>query len=179
MVEFRRGDAQVLPFADNSFDIAVMALVITFIPDPAKAITEMMRAVGPGGWVATYMWDTLHGGAPGDPIYSAAKAFGVPRQLAPSAQTSQRETMQALWEAAGLGEIDTRVIKIPVTYPDFDDFWDSNTVPIGLPGKMIQGMAPDARKGLQEHVRAHLPRDSQGRISYEAFANAVKGRVPM
>src|SRR5262245_11838518 len=32
---FRQGDAQALPYSDATFDAAVMALVIFFVPDPA------------------------------------------------------------------------------------------------------------------------------------------------
>ena len=45
-----------LPFADSSFDAAVMALVLVFVPDPAKGVSEMVRVVVPGGAVVTYMW---------------------------------------------------------------------------------------------------------------------------
>ncbi len=55
--EFRAGDARNLLFGDDSFDAAVMALVIAFLSDPLKAVSEMTRVVRPGGWVATYMWD--------------------------------------------------------------------------------------------------------------------------
>jgi SAM-dependent methyltransferase len=37
LAQFRIADAQSLPFADDSFDAASMALVITFVPDPVKA----------------------------------------------------------------------------------------------------------------------------------------------
>jgi ubiquinone/menaquinone biosynthesis C-methylase UbiE len=37
MAEFRQGDAMALPFPDNSFDLAVMALVISSFPIPPKA----------------------------------------------------------------------------------------------------------------------------------------------
>src|SRR5580658_662688 len=50
--EFRVGDSQALPFAENSFDAASMALVIVFIPDPVKAAKEMARVVKSGGTVA-------------------------------------------------------------------------------------------------------------------------------
>jgi ubiquinone/menaquinone biosynthesis C-methylase UbiE len=59
--EFRIGDAQKLPFGDDSFDAAIMALVISFLPQPEKAAAEMARVVRSGGWVATYMWDFLAG----------------------------------------------------------------------------------------------------------------------
>ena len=51
-----------LPFPDSGFDVAVMALVIFFAPDPPKGVSEMARVVQPGGTVAAYAWD-VHGGA--------------------------------------------------------------------------------------------------------------------
>ena len=66
--QFRTADAQALPFADGSFDAATMALVIAFVPDPAKAVSEMARVVRPGGCVATYMWDIPAGGLPLDSL---------------------------------------------------------------------------------------------------------------
>jgi ubiquinone/menaquinone biosynthesis C-methylase UbiE len=46
--EFRVADAQALPFPDNSFDAATMALVIVFIPDPLKAARELVCVVRRG-----------------------------------------------------------------------------------------------------------------------------------
>src|SRR5262245_7307906 len=51
VTEFRRGDAMALPFSAGRFDAAVMALVVVFVPDPAKGIAEMVRVVRPGGIV--------------------------------------------------------------------------------------------------------------------------------
>lgn len=56
-VTLRRGDALALPFDSRSFDAAVMALVIFFVPDPSQAVAEMVRVVVPGGIVAAYAWD--------------------------------------------------------------------------------------------------------------------------
>jgi SAM-dependent methyltransferase len=47
--DLREGDAEALPFADNSFDTVVCVLSLCTIPDPAKAITEMARVLKPGG----------------------------------------------------------------------------------------------------------------------------------
>jgi hypothetical protein len=49
--------------------------------------------------------------------------------------------------------------------------------PVGPQGKAIQNMAPDAREQLRVRVREQLPAAADGRIAYESFANAVKGRV--
>src|SRR5437763_14083475 len=37
---FRQGDAMALPWVDDTFDAAVMALVIFFVPEPAKGVAE-------------------------------------------------------------------------------------------------------------------------------------------
>ena len=47
--QFCQGDAMALPFADDTFDAAVMPLVIFFVPDPARGVAEMARVVCPGG----------------------------------------------------------------------------------------------------------------------------------
>ena len=54
-----------------------MALVLVFVPDPAKGVSEMVRMVRPGGAVATYMWDMLGGGNPLDPIILELQAMGI------------------------------------------------------------------------------------------------------
>ena len=86
--------------------------------------------------------------------------------------------MQNMWESAGLEYVETRVIRIPTVYGDFDDFWISNVVPIGPQGKIIAGLSASAKEELRTHLRDHLPVSADGRIVFEAFANAVKGRVP-
>jgi ubiquinone/menaquinone biosynthesis C-methylase UbiE len=72
VAKFRQGDAMALPFPEDRFDAAVMALVIFFVPDPAKGVAEMVRVVGPGGMVAAYAWDTMGGGFPQEPARETA-----------------------------------------------------------------------------------------------------------
>lgn len=177
LAQFQIGDAQALPFGDDRFDVAAMALVITFLSDPGKAVAEMARVVRPGGWVGTYMWDVPGGGTPVHPIYVAMESLGMPSPRPPGAEVSRRDAMRALWEAAALESIETRVIRIRVTYADFDDFWNSNSVPVGPQGKAISEMSSGAREQLRAKVREQVPVGSDGRIGYESFANAVKGRV--
>lgn len=48
---FAIGDAQLLPFADRSLDIAVTSYSLHHMADPAGVIAEMARVVKPGGRV--------------------------------------------------------------------------------------------------------------------------------
>ena len=70
-------------YHDAVFDLAVMALVLFFLADPAKGIAEMKRVVRPRGVVASYAWDVLGGGFPADPVLVEMCAKG----LAPSTAT--------------------------------------------------------------------------------------------
>jgi ubiquinone/menaquinone biosynthesis C-methylase UbiE len=178
MAKFEVGDAHKLSFDDGTFDAAIMALVLAFLPDPAKAVAEMARVVCRGGWVASYMWDIQNDGAPISPVYTAIVSLGSTVPARPNPEASRLEAMQSFWEMAGLEAIETRVIRIPVRFANFDDFWDSNAVPVGPQGKVIAGMSPDAREQLRTRLREQLPVASDGHILYESFANAVRGRVP-
>ncbi len=50
-VEFVHGEAGDLPFPDGTFDAARAERVIEHVPDPARAVAEMLRVVKPGGQV--------------------------------------------------------------------------------------------------------------------------------
>jgi SAM-dependent methyltransferase len=177
MAKFETGDAQKLSLADGTFDVAIMALVLAFLLDPAKAVAEMARVVRPGGWVASYMWDIQNGGSPTTPIYTAIESLDSTVPVRPNPAASLLEAMRGFWEVAGLEVIETCVIRIPVRFANFDDFWDSTTVPVGPQGKVIAAMSPDTREKLRVRLREDLPATSDGQIVYESFANAVKGRV--
>jgi ubiquinone/menaquinone biosynthesis C-methylase UbiE len=50
-IEFRDGNAESLPFSDNSFDVTVSVTVIEEA-DANRMLAEMVRVTKPGGWVA-------------------------------------------------------------------------------------------------------------------------------
>jgi ubiquinone/menaquinone biosynthesis C-methylase UbiE len=177
VAEFRHGDAMALPFPEDRFDAAVMALVIFFVPDPAKGVAEMVRVVGPGGMVATYAWDMVGGGFPGEPIQAELRAMGLNPPRPPSFGASRMEALQELWTGAGLDAVETREITVRRTFADFDDFWATSLLGASI-GPIVAAMASGDAEQLKARVRARLPPDEAGRITYAARANAITGRVP-
>ena len=177
VANFRQGDAMALPFSEDRFDAAVMALVLFFVPDPAKSVAEMMRVVCPGGTVANYVWDMLGGGVPLEPIQVEMRAMGVTPLLPPRSDASRIEALRDLWTSAGLDAIETREITVQRTFTDFDDFWTTTLLGSSV-GPTVAAMAPGDVELLKRRVRTRLPPDAAGRITYGARANAVKGRVP-
>jgi SAM-dependent methyltransferase len=173
---FRRGDAMALPYADDTFDIAVMALVIHFVPEPAKGVAEMARVVQPGGWVAAYVWDDEGGGSPTEPIQTAIVLEGGHDVRPPSSRVSRMDRLLDLWTDAGLRDLDTFVIRVERSFDDFESFW-SATSGAGRPKVSLASLGPEATERVKARVRVTLPPDTTGRITYAAQANAVRGRV--
>lgn len=176
VAEFRVGDAMALPFPADSFDAAVMALVLVFVPEPASGVAEMARVVRPGGTVAAYMWDMLGGGFPLDPVLVELRAMGLAPPRPPRMEASGLDAMRALWTGAGLVNVETREIAVQRTYAQFDDYWMTNGKSPSISATIATMAAADVEK-LKNRVRASLPEDESGRIAYGARAHAVKGRV--
>jgi ubiquinone/menaquinone biosynthesis C-methylase UbiE len=175
---FHLGDAMALPFAADTFDVAAMALVIFFVPEPAKGVAEMARVVMPGGRVAAYAWDMVGGGFPLHPIQTELRAMGFKPVLPPSSDASRIEALQQLWSEAGLVELETRRIDVQRQFVDFDDFWTAATLSPSM-GKLLASLPPDVVAQLKTRVRVHLQEDGAGHVTARAWANAIKGRVPV
>jgi len=177
LAKFGRGDAMALPFPADTFDVATMALVIFFVPDPGKGVAEMARVVRPGGMVAAYAWDILGGGFTLEPIRIEMRAMGLTPLNPPSVEASRIEAMRELWTGAGLDAVETREITVQRTFANFEDFWATSMLGASI-GPTVAAMSPADVELLKTRVCARLPADAAGRITYGSRANAVKGRVP-
>lgn len=165
------------PFPDDTFDAAVMPLVMFFLPDPARGVAEMARVVCPGGSVTAYAWDMCGGGFPYEALHAEMRGLGVAVPVPPSPDASRIVAMRDLWTGAGVDAVETREIAVQRTFADFDDYW---TTILGGPsvGSTLAAMAPEDVALLKARMRARLPADATGRITCSARANAVKGRMP-
>ncbi len=73
-VDFRYGDAEQLPFADNSFDVVVSMYGAMFAPRPEVVAAELVRVVRPSGLIAMANWT---------PEGFVGKSFAITGRLAP------------------------------------------------------------------------------------------------
>ncbi|MGV3707337.1 MAG: class I SAM-dependent methyltransferase [Gemmatimonas sp.] len=172
---FEVGDAMNLPFGDNAFDIAVMPLVIFFVPEPAKGVAEMVRVVQSGGTISAYSWDMEGGGFPYANLQEELRAqgFSVPRP--PNDSASRDDVLTQLWTDAGLQNVESRAITVTRTFADFDDYW---TTASGAPsmGRTLADLPSEKTERLRARMKEILHADA-GPIVCSARANAIKGTV--
>ena len=55
-IRFERMDAEELDANDNTYDIALCALGLMYVPDALQAIKEMYRVLKPGGYAVAAVW---------------------------------------------------------------------------------------------------------------------------
>jgi SAM-dependent methyltransferase len=70
-LEWRRGTAESLPYADQSFDVVVSQCGLMFFTDRRQALREMLRGLAPGGRLVIAVWDWLDN----TPAYAAEVAL--------------------------------------------------------------------------------------------------------
>jgi SAM-dependent methyltransferase len=166
-----------LPFDAAAFDAAVMALVVVFVPEPAKGMDEMVRVVRPGGLIATYVWDMVDGGFPLDPILEEMRAMNIafPRPL--QVDKSRMAALVELWKRAQLTGVDTREITVERAFPEFEKFWNMNLKGSTV-GPAISALSPSDALTLKERVRERLKAAGSGSFTYSSRANAIRGYKP-
>ncbi|WP_136706313.1 class I SAM-dependent methyltransferase [Agromyces sp. H66] len=55
-LEWREADAEALPFADDSFDVALSCVGIMFAPHHREAAHQLVRVTAPGGRIGLISW---------------------------------------------------------------------------------------------------------------------------
>ncbi len=104
-VRLHEGDAQALPFEDNSFDTVVCALSLCSIPDPAAAIAQMKRVLVPGGRLL--LLD--HIGSSWPPVYAAQWLVGLLTRRTAGEHLTRRQL--PLVKAAGFEIVEAERLK--------------------------------------------------------------------
>ena len=175
---FEVADAQALPFPDASFDAAVSALTLNFVPRPEAMLREMRRVVRPGGAVALYVWDYAGRMEMLRRFWDAAVALDPEARRLDEAvrfPLCEPAALAALFSEAGLSDVETRGLEEPTRFRDFDDFGGPFLGGQGPAPGYVASLDAKRREALREGVRARLPVAADGSIPLVARAWAAKG----
>jgi SAM-dependent methyltransferase len=182
-VTFKVGDICALSFADGSFDRVLSLLVLHFVPQSERAVTELRRVARPGAAVAAAVWDVRGGFVANRMFYDTAAAFddeGRKRRAHNYTRPMTRPgELTAAWRAAGFVDVRDTALHIRMEFSTFDDFWVPLAGRDGPGAEYLAAMPADRRDRLRNLVRdAYLDGEPDGRRSYAAIAWAVAGIAP-
>ena len=123
-IRFLREDMAELPFGDGSFDRVLTMAAFEFLPDPARAVRELLRVLRPGGvlvigtiekggpWAGLYESDAMAGTA-----YERASFLTGESIAAMARRPSKRWSAASLWPPAPRKETSPRRARQPPKPP--------------------------------------------------------------
>lgn len=162
-VDFVHGDAQVFPFAEGAFDVALSNFGAMFFNDPVAAFANVGRALRPGGRLVTLAWREL---ARNGWLVEMRAALAAGRQLpepppdAPGPLSLARpEYTRGVLEAAGFAAIDLQPVDEPLEFgKDTDDayaFAQTAGIVEGLTKDLDDATRADAMDRLRAMLAVH------------------------
>lgn len=176
--QFEVGDAQALPVETGSYDAVVSGLVLNFVPQPDRAIEEMARAIKPDGTAAVYVWDYAGEMQLMRHFWDAAGALdpaAVELDEGRRFPICDPHVLTALFQAAGLKNVEARAIDVPTQFKDFDDYWSPFLGGQGPAPSYVMSLTEEQRTALRDRIRARLPFAADASIRLVARAWAVRG----
>jgi ubiquinone/menaquinone biosynthesis C-methylase UbiE len=182
-ITIRQGDACALPFEDGTFDRALALLVLHFVPDAGKAVSEMRRVVRPGGGVAAVVWDHL-GGMPGmrmmvDTVAALGEGGRQLRSRYCFQPMMQPGEMKRTFVGQGLDAVAETELMIRMNYRDFDDYWAPIAAGEGPLGRYMATLDEAESERVGAAVRdAYEAGRADGPRSFANVAWACRGVVP-
>lgn len=108
-VEFHQADVQDLPFEDQTFTTVISESVTAFPPDKAKAVSEYVRVLKPGGYLGLNESTWINYPPPQEIIDWVSQDLGMS-----SAQPLQAEEWERLLLDSGLREVFTEVEEVDI-----------------------------------------------------------------
>jgi len=120
---FRVGDLEEIPYADNSFDMAFASMSIMFTTNPPIALREMKRVTVSDGQITAGIW-----GKPEDCAYrhilgAVVNALPSPPSGRGPFALSGDGILEEMMESAGLKVIDSGETDAPFIFKDFEIMW--------------------------------------------------------
>ncbi len=156
-IDWRHGDATKLPFGDESYDVVMSQFALMWIPDRTAALKEMVRVLRQGGRLAIAVWGP----------YERATSYVILTEItkrrcgqaAADVLTTpfalgDKDTLLALFKAAGLNEVVVELRDGTMTYPTIEAFVETEVkgspLEALLDEESYQGLMREAQEKLQQ-----------------------------
>ena len=148
-IEVHDAPAEDLPFAKDSFEIALAQLVVAFMADAVAAMRELSRVAQR---VAICMW-----GVEEVEMFAAidrtARVVGSGSAARRAPRYRKPQELNDLLLGAGLTNVESSELDVTASYEDFEDFWEALSRQVGPAGAWLHGL--DDRQRALAHDELH------------------------
>ena len=175
---FEAGSADSLTAEPRTYDVVVSGLVLNFIPEPERAVSEMQRVAERGGVVGAYVWDYAGKMQVLRHFWDAAVAHDPHAAVLDEGKRfplCNPDRLRGLFSHSGIDSVDVRAIDIEAHFVDFEDYWSPFLSGQGPAPSYVASLTREQQSQLGEEVRARLPISADGTIDLIARAWAVRG----
>lgn len=160
-LEFHRGDAEELPFADAEFDAVTANFLLPHLARPERAMAELVRVLAPGGRLALATWD----------VPSRARLFGffleafsevgaAPPSDLPAGPDVFRFADDAafteLLTTAGLRDVEVSPIAFNYETTTFDEYWQALQEGTVRMSSLLYGQSEETRLRIRDALKQKL-----------------------
>jgi len=180
-VEWRQGNAESLPFADQTFDAVVSQFGFMFFDDRREAVRHAVRVLKPGGRLAIAVWDSLDN----NPAYADEVALLQSLAGAPAADAlrapfvlGDRRDLTTLFADIGVATVEVTTHKGRGRFPSVRAMVEADlrgwlpVMGVVLMEEQIAGILEAAEDALSPYV------STDGSVSFATSAHIVTGTRP-
>jgi SAM-dependent methyltransferase len=153
-IEFVEADAQDLPFADASFDVALSIFGAMFAPDQERTAAELLRMVRPGGRIGMANW-TADGRLANFFAVLAKHTGGPPPGTVPPVLWGKEEHVRELF-GDGIAELRTERRVNRQAFRSADHYIDFFRTYFGPMKTAFDKVGPEGAPALEADLRAYL-----------------------
>ena len=171
-VDVRQARAELLPFADDSFDASLAQLVVHFMDDPLAGLHEMSRVTRRGGVVAACVWDHAGGEGPLTRFWDAARELDPDVRDESQLAGAREGHLAELLEQVGLRDVREALLSVSVEHASFEEWWQPFALGVGPAGAYLATLDEVQRVRLRELCRQNST--SEG-VTVTAGAWAARG----
>ncbi|GAC1320595.1 MAG: hypothetical protein NVSMB16_15750 [Acidimicrobiales bacterium] len=168
------GDAQDPPLDHDSLDVIASSLVLFFLPDPGAALRAWRSRLVPGGRLGI---STFGGSSPGWQAVDAIFARYLPTQSTrpPDGPFSSDDGVERLFADAGLTDVRTHSVVIPVRFDDTDHWhrWSWSTGQRRIWEVVPEGERDAVRAAAYERLESC--RGADGEIGFDQLVRFTLG----
>lgn len=150
-VVYVEGDAQELPFGDDSFDVVLSTFGAMFAPDQQRTADELVRVCRPGGRIGMANWTPE--GFVGQMFRTVARHAPPPRGLAPPLAWGARDRIAGLF-GTRVSRIDAERRTLMQRFHSPEHWIEVFRMWFGPTKRAFERVGPDGEEALRKDLAA-------------------------